>query len=47
VFYDVDGMGHVWPMHEAKGPGARWTVEYEEVDCLEDALAFFAERPRP
>lgn len=47
VFYDIEGMGHVWPMNEAKGPGAQWVAEYEEVDYLEDTLQFFADHPLP
>ncbi|MEA3510824.1 MAG: hypothetical protein U9R51_05255, partial [Actinomycetota bacterium] len=38
VFYDIEGMGHAWPVHESKGPGAGYTAEYEEVDYLEEAL---------
>ncbi len=47
LFYDIEGMSHAWPMHEAKGPGAAWVAEYEEVDYLEEAYRFFAEHPLP
>ncbi|MEA3509894.1 MAG: hypothetical protein U9R51_00525 [Actinomycetota bacterium] len=47
VFYDIEGMGHHWPMHEAKGPGAGYVAVYEEVDYLEEALKFFEEHPLP
>ena len=47
VFYDIEGMGHAWPLHEAKGPAAGYVEEYEEVDYLEEAFAFFAEHPMP
>lgn len=47
VFYDIEGMGHVWPLHEAKGPGAVWVAEYDEVDYLEEAYAFFDDHPLP
>lgn len=45
VFYDIEGMGHFWPLHEAMGPAAGYVAEYEEVDYLEEALAFFADHP--
>lgn len=44
VFYDIEGMGHVWPVHEGEGP---WVAIYEEVDYLQDTLRFFAEHPLP
>lgn len=47
VYFDIEGLGHALPMHESKGPGARWTVEYEEVDFLEETLRFFADHPLP
>lgn len=47
LFYDIEGMGHAWPMHEAKGPGAGFVAEYDEVDYLEEAFRFFAEHPMP
>jgi polyhydroxybutyrate depolymerase len=49
VFYDIEGMGHVWPLHEVKveSPGAEWLAAYEQVDYLEDTLRFFAEHPLP
>lgn len=47
VFYDIEGMGHAWPLHEAKGPGAALVAEYDEVDYLEEAHAFFADHPLP
>lgn len=47
VFYDIEGMGHVWPLHEAKGPAAVWVAAYEEVDYLEEAYSFFADHPLP
>lgn len=47
VFYDIEGMGHVWPMHEAKGPAAAFVAEYDEVDYLEAAFEFFADHPLP
>ena len=45
VFYDIEGMGHVWPMHEAKGPATAFVAEYDEVDYLEAAFEFFADHP--
>lgn len=45
VFYDIEGMGHVWPMNEAIGPGATSVAEYEEVDYLDEAIAFFDSHP--
>ena len=47
VFYDIEGMGHVWPVHEAIGPIDAYVAEYEEVDYLQDTLRFFAEHPLP
>ena len=47
LFYDIEGLGHAWPLHESKGPGAALVAEYEEVDYLEEALAFFGEHPLP
>lgn len=47
LFYDIEGMGHVWPLHEAKGPAAGFVAEYDEVDYLEEAYAFFADHPLP
>ncbi len=47
VFFDIEGMGHAWPVHEVKGPGSIWIVEYEEIDYFEEAYAFFAEHPLP
>ena len=48
VFYDIEGMsGYEWPMHEATGPGATYIVEYDEVDYIDDAIAFFASHPLP
>lgn len=47
MFYDIEGMGHAWPVHESKGPGAGYTAEYEEVDYLEEALLFFSDHPMP
>lgn len=47
VFYDIEGMGHLWPMHEAIGPGAGWMAEYAEVDYLDEVLQFFADHPMP
>ena len=47
VFYDIEGMGHKWPMHEAIGPGAKFIAEFAEVDYLEDVLDFFADHPLP
>lgn len=45
VFYDIEGMGHVCPVHEVKGPLAAVLAEYDEVDYLEEAFAFFADHP--
>ena len=47
VFYDIEGMGHTWPLHEAKGPGASLVTEYAEVDYLDEVLPFFAYHPLP
>jgi poly(3-hydroxybutyrate) depolymerase len=47
LFYDIEGMGHKWPLHEAKGPASAYIAEYEEVDYLEEAIQFFAEHPLP
>jgi poly(3-hydroxybutyrate) depolymerase len=47
LFYDIEGMGHQWPMHEAKGPAAAWIAEYTEVDYFEEAYKFFADHPLP
>ena len=47
LFYDIEGMGHTFPFHEAKGPAAGWVTEYDEVDYLEEAHKFFAEHPLP
>jgi poly(3-hydroxybutyrate) depolymerase len=47
VLFDIDTLGHAWPVHESKGPGAAFTAEYEEVDYLEEALRFFANNPLP
>lgn len=45
MFYDIEGMGHVWPMHEAKGPAVAFVAEYDEVDYLEAAFEFFSDHP--
>lgn len=45
LFYDIESMGHAWPLHEAKGPGAAYVAEYEEVDYLDEAMKFFADHP--
>ena len=47
LFYDIEGMDHAWPLHEAKGPGAALIAEYAEVDYLDEAIRFFAEHPLP
>ena len=47
MLYDISTLGHAWPVHESKGPGAAYTAEYEEVDYLEEALIFFADNPMP
>jgi hypothetical protein len=47
VLYDIATLGHALPVHESKGPGAAYTAEYEEVDYLEEALLFFADKPMP
>ena len=48
LFYDIAGMGHRWPLHEAKGPAAaEWFAEYDEVDYYEEAYEFFADHPLP
>jgi polyhydroxybutyrate depolymerase len=47
LFYDIEGMGHTFPMHEPRGPAAALAEEYEELDFLEAALQFFAEHPLP
>ncbi|MEA2010598.1 MAG: hypothetical protein U9N78_07830 [Actinomycetota bacterium] len=47
VFFDIEGMGHAWPVHESKGPGAGYTAEYGEVDYIEEALLFFSDHPMP
>lgn len=47
ILYDIDTMGHAWPVHESKGAGAAYTAEYEEVDYLEESLRFFADNPLP
>ena len=50
--FDIDGMGHVWPLHDCleethPGEASAYCSEYEEVDYLEDALRFFDENPLP
>lgn len=45
LFYDIEGMWHAWPLHEAKGLSAQWVAEYQEVDYLEEAFSFFAGHP--
>lgn len=45
VYYDIVGMGHVWPLHECIGPGAEYCTAYEEIDYLEEVLAFFDDHP--
>ena len=47
LFYDIVGMGHAWPLHEAVGPGAELIAVYEEVDYLDEAVRFFTEHPLP
>jgi poly(3-hydroxybutyrate) depolymerase len=47
LFYDIEGMGHAWPLHEARGPAAPWIAEYDEVDYYEEAYKFFADHPLP
>lgn len=45
VFYDIQGMGHCFVTHEAKGPAAPFMCEYEEFDYLEGSYEFFAAHP--
>jgi poly(3-hydroxybutyrate) depolymerase len=45
VFYDIQGMGHCFVTHEAKGPAAPLMCEYEQFDHLEDSYEFFAAHP--
>ena len=45
LYYDIVGMGHVWPLHECVGPGAEQCAAYEEVDYLEEVIAFFDDHP--
>ena len=47
LFFDIEGMGHAWPLHEAKGPGAVLVAEYDEIDYLDETLKFFADHPLP
>jgi poly(3-hydroxybutyrate) depolymerase len=47
LFYDIEGMAHTLPLHEAKGPAAVWITEYDEVDYLEEAYKFFFDHPMP
>jgi poly(3-hydroxybutyrate) depolymerase len=47
LFYDIEGMDHAWPLHEAKGPGAAQVAEYAEVDHLDETMKFFTEHPLP
>ena len=47
MYYDIEGMGHVWPVHEILGPDAGYMAEYAEVDYLEDSRQFFADHPLP
>jgi hypothetical protein len=47
VYFDIEGMGHAWPMHECIGHATGFCVEYDEVDYLEEALRFFADHPLP
>lgn len=48
LVYDIEGMGHRWPLHETKGPAAQgWFAQYDEVDYYEEAYKFFADHPLP
>jgi len=47
LFYDIEGMGHAYPLHEAKGPAAGYVAEYEEVDYLEEVYEFSTQHPLP
>lgn len=52
-FFDIKGMGHVWPMHDCLAEAhphpaaANLCREYAEVDYLEEAFRFFEENPLP
>jgi poly(3-hydroxybutyrate) depolymerase len=47
VYYDIAGMGHVWPLHECIGPGAEYCAAYVEIDYLDEVIAFFNDHPMP
>ena len=47
LFYDIEGMSHAWPLHEAVGPGAQFIAEYAEVDYLDETMQFFSDHPLP
>ena len=46
-FFDIAGMGHVWPLHDCLDAASPYCSEYEEVDYLEETLRFFEENPLP
>jgi polyhydroxybutyrate depolymerase len=45
IYYDIVGMGHVWPLHECTGPGAEYCAAYEELDYLDELIGFFDGHP--
>jgi len=47
VLLDIEGAGHNFVFHECIGPAAGYCRAYQEVDQLEEALAFFEQHPLP
>lgn len=47
IFYDIEGLGHRWPMHEPHGPleAVGYAAQYDEVDYFEATYEFFAVHP--
>ena len=49
VFYDIEGLGHKWPMRQPHGPlqAVGYAAQYDEVDYFEATYEFFADHPMP
>jgi poly(3-hydroxybutyrate) depolymerase len=49
VFYDIEGLGHQWPMREPHGKidEVGFAAQYQEVDYFEENAEFFATHPMP
>jgi poly(3-hydroxybutyrate) depolymerase len=49
VFYDIEGLGHKWPMREPHGSlqAVGYAPQNDDVDYFEATYRFFADHPMP